>query len=352
MRTEQEQRAWEALPGGVAPKLLAALRRHAQAPHLAYAVPPAPLAGGFWAQLYTFRLAQAPPELSGGLVLRVMPASDEEARREATAQAAVAAAGFSAPRVHFHGGRNNGLGFPYIVMSHVAGGTPRAGLSWSEKARLPMLLAETLARLHALDAQPFAQALAGAGWPLQTIGLDAALAGLAERTAPLATDGYAAGLAWLNSHRPAPGPRAVCHGDLHPLNLLIADGRVSSLLDWSHALLADPEYDIAYAAQLLAWWPLTGSRLQRGLLKHLLGRPAAWQFIRTYQGLRPFDADRYLWHEALHAFRLLVRVARARAGITLPALSPRHPWELVAADARSAFETRTGISVVLPPRRG
>lgn len=352
MRTEQEQRAWEALPGGVAPKLLAALRRHAQAPQLAYAVPPARLGGGFWAQLYTFRLAQAPPELSGNLVLRVLPASDEEGRREAAAQAAAVAAGFPAPRVHFHGGRNNGLGFPYIVMAHVAGGTPRAGLSWSEKARLPMLLAETVARLHALDAQPFAQALAGAGWPLETIGLDAALAGLAERTAPLATDGYAAGLAWLKSHRPAPGPRAVCHGDLHPLNLLVADGRVSSLLDWSHALLADPEYDIAYAAQLLAWWPLRVSPLPRALLKHFLGRPAAWQFIRTYRRSRSFDADRYRWHEALHAFRLLVRVARARAGITLPPLPAEHPWEQAAGDAADAFRSRTDIAVVLPPPRG
>ena len=100
MKTEGEQRAWEALPGALAPKLLAALRKQTQRPALDFAAPPAPLGGGFWALLYTFRLAQAPPELSGELVLRVMPASDEEARREAAAQAAVVDAGFPAPRVH------------------------------------------------------------------------------------------------------------------------------------------------------------------------------------------------------------------------------------------------------------
>jgi aminoglycoside phosphotransferase (APT) family kinase protein len=353
LKTEGEQRAWEALPGALAPKLLAALRRQTQQPGLAYAVPPAPLGGGYWAQLYTFRLAQPPSELSGELVLRVMPASDEEARREAAAQTAVGAAGFPAPRVHLCGGRHDGLGFPYIVMSRVPGGTLRAGLSWSGKlglARLPALLADTLGQLHAVDAKPFEEALARAGWPLQAMGIDAALAGLAERAAPLASDGFAAGLAWLNAQRPAQGPRVICHGDFHPLNLLIADGRVSGLLDWSHALLADPEYDLAYAARLLAWWPLRFPVLPRGPLKHLLGRPAGWQFVRAYRRHRPFDAARFRWHEALHAFRALARVARARAGITLPPLPPGHPWELVAADAADDFQARTGITVVLPPR--
>jgi aminoglycoside phosphotransferase (APT) family kinase protein len=318
-------------------------------------VPPAPLGGGYWAQLYTFRLAQAPPELSGELVLRVMPASDEETRREAAAQAAAGAAGFPAPRVHLSGGRNDGLGFPYIVMSHVAGGTPRAGLSWSGKlrlSRLPVLLADALAQLHSVDARPFEEALTKAGWPPRTTGLEAALAALAERTAPLASGGFAPGFAWLNAQQPAPGPRVVCHGDFHPLNLLIVEGRVSGLLDWSHALTAEPEYDVAYAAQLLAWWPLAVPLLPRGLLKLLLGRPAAWQFTRAYRRRRPLDPERLRWHEAFHAFRVLVRVARARAGITLPPLPARHPWELVVGDAADAFRERTGIRVVLPPSSG
>jgi aminoglycoside phosphotransferase (APT) family kinase protein len=348
LKTEGEQRAWEALPGDLAPKLLAALRKQTRMPGLNYAVPPAPLGGGHWAQLYTFRLAQAPSGLSGELVLRVMPASDEEARREAAAQAAVLGAGFPAPRVHLSCGRDEGLGFPYIVMSRVAGGTVRGGLSWRAQARLPELLAETLAQLHALDARSFGEALAAAGWAPGTTGIEAALADLAERTAPLGLDGFAAGLAWLNSQRPAGGPRVVCHGDFHPLNLMIRERQVSGLVDWSHALLADPEYDVAYCAQLFAWWPLPA----RGLLRPLVGRPAAWQFIRAYRRRGSFDADRYRWHEALHAFRLLVRVARARTGITLPALPATHPWELAAADAVGAFRERAGITVALPPRRG
>jgi aminoglycoside phosphotransferase (APT) family kinase protein len=346
LKTEGEQRSWEALPQSLAPRLLAGLRAQTHVPALEYAVAPVPLGGGHWAQLYTFQLAHAPSGLTGELVLRVMPASDEEARREAAAQAAVLAAGFPAPRVHFSCGRNDGLGFPYIVMSRIAGGTLRAGTTWPEKARVPVLLAGTLAALHALDPDRFGHALAGAGWPPHTMGLEAALDGLAERAAPLAFDGFAAGLGWLRSNRPAPGARVVSHGDFHPLNLMIQGGRVSGLLDWSHALLADPEYDLAYCAQLLAWWPLPA----RGLLKHVAGRPAAAQFVATYRRHGRVDEDRYRWHEALHAFRLLVRVARARVGITLPPLAPSHPWERVVADAADTFQERAGIRVALPPR--
>lgn len=356
MKTEGEQRAWEALAGELASRLLAALRRHTRVPGLDYAVPPAPLGGGFWASLYGFRLANAPLELSGELVLRVMPTSDEEARREATVQAAVLAAGFPAPRVHFSGGRNAGLGFPYIIMTRVAGGTLRDGLSVGEQSRLvgkmPGLLAETLAQLHTLDKKPVVKVLARAGWPPRSMGVVAVLGELSQRIRPLALDGFASGLAWLREHRPEPRSRVVCHGDFHPLNLLVIDGRVSGVLDWSHALLAEPEYDVAYVAQLLAWWPLEVPLLPRGVAKHLLGRPAAWQFTRAYRRLRPFDAERLRWHEALHAFRVLVRVARARAGITLPPLPRNHPWELVTPDAAGAFQALTGIGIALPQRGG
>src|SRR5688572_11442630 len=95
---------------GLPANLLRILERHTGMSGLAYAVPPAPLRGGFWAALYGFRLAHAPQDLSGDLVLRVMPTDEEHCRREARMQAAAAAAGFPAPRVCLTGGRDEGLG--------------------------------------------------------------------------------------------------------------------------------------------------------------------------------------------------------------------------------------------------
>lgn len=342
MKTAAEQQAWEAHAAGLAAKLLAILERHTRSSGLAYAVPPTPLAGGFWASLYRFRLAQAPAELSGELVLRIVPAGDEDCLREAAVQGAVAAAGFPAPRVHLSGGRDAGLGFPFMIMAHAPGAALRLRTLW----RLPEVLAETMARLHALDEAPVRAALAKAGVPLQE--LAAVLDDLAARSAPLGDAGFAAGMAWLRAHRPAPGRGAICHGDLHPLNLVMADGRVSGVLDWTHARLAEPAFDVAYTSQLIELWPLEGP-LPRRLLKPL-GRVAAWRFVSAYRRRAPLEPARLAWYEALHSFRVLVRVARAHRGITLPPLPASHPWELVAEDAARAFQRHTAIRIELPQR--
>lgn len=340
MRTEQEQRAWESLPSGLAANLLRVLEERTRL-RLAYAAPPTPLGGGYWASLYSFRLAQAPGELSGELVLRVMPTSDDHCLREATIQAAVAAAGFPAPRVHLSGGRDAGLGFPFMVMTRVQGGPLAPAMLW----RLPVVLAETMAQLHALDENPVSEALARAG--TKSVGVAPLLADLAERIAPLASGGFASGLAWLREHQPQPGARAICHGDFHPLNLMMVNGRVSGLLDWTQALLADPAFDVAYTSQLLALWPLELPFVPRRLGR-IAGRLAAWRFLRAYRRRARAPLAGMPWYEALHSFRLLVRVARARSGITLPPLAPNHPWELVAEDAARAFHRHTGIRVELP----
>jgi len=331
VRTAGEQLAWETHADGLAPRLLRILAQQTATPGLAYVSSPTRLAGGHWAGLYAFELAQIP----GELVLRLMPTSDEQCRLEAAAQAGVRAAGFPAPRVLFSGDRHAGLGFPFIVMERLPA-HPRA----LDVVRLPGLLAATLARLHALDPSAL-----GA-----TVGtLDSVLADLAERATPLAGAGFREALAWLRARRPAEQRRAICHGDFHPLNLLLCEGRVSGVLDWTQALVAEPEYDVAYTSLLLSLWPLRLRALPRAVAKVLLGAPAARRFVAAYRARAAVDAQRLAWYEALHTCRMLVRIARARAGITLPPLGPRHPWELVAQDALRAFARRTRLSIELPP---
>lgn len=341
MRTAAEQRAWEAHASGLPAKLLRILEQHTNAAGLAYAAAPAPLGGGYWASLYRFRLAQAPGELTGELVLRVMPTSDEQCLREAAIQAAVSAAGFPAPRVHLSGGRDAGLGFPFMIMAHVAGTTPATGFA------LPRVLGETMAELHALDETPVAQALARAG--VEAAGVRTVLADLAERIAAPGGDGFAGGLAWLRSREPPPGACAICHGDFHPRNLLMDDGKVSGLIDWTQAVLADPAFDVAYTSQLLALWPLESAFVPRPLGR-LLGRLAGRRFLHAYERRSLAALPHISWYEALHGLRLLARVARARSGITLPPLPHDHPWELVAEDAARAFYGHTGVRIELPPR--
>jgi aminoglycoside phosphotransferase (APT) family kinase protein len=298
----------------------------------AYRSPPQRLGGGYWAALYGFELA-GHETLRGPLVLRVMPTSDEKCAREAAMQAAISRAGFPAPRVHLSGGRGDGLGFPYIVMQRLAGSALGIGSLW----QLPGLLGGTLAALHRLDTS----GLPGAG-------LELVLDELAERAAPLEDDSLRRALGWLAQSRPEPRRRVICHGDFHPLNLLLERGSVSGVLDWTHAHLGEPEFDAAYAALMLRLWPLDRPWLPRRWLKGPLGTGAARAFLRSYRAPEPLDAGRFAWYESLHLARILVRVARARAGVTRPPLGPRHPWELAARDASQALEARCGFPIRLP----
>jgi aminoglycoside phosphotransferase (APT) family kinase protein len=344
MKTREEQIAWEARDRGLAANLLRVLERQTGAAGLAYAAQPAPLVGGLWAALYRFRLERAPEALSGELVLRIVPADDERFRHEAHTQAAVAAAGFPAPRVRLSGGRELGLGGPFIIMDRAAGGTLVSGLGFGARLRaawhMPELLAGTMARLHAVDPAR----LEGAA----TNTLDSVLADVDDKVAPLELPAFRAAAAWLRGHRPPERRRVVCHGDIHPLNLMLEDGQVSALLDWTAALLTDPAFDVAYTAQILALWPLDVPRLPRPALKGF-GRYGAARFLRAYRRQAP-DPGNLTWYEALHSLRLLTRVARARLGITLPPLAGNHPWELVVPDACAIFQQRAGIALALPPR--
>jgi aminoglycoside phosphotransferase (APT) family kinase protein len=333
VRTEGEQRAWEALGKDLDAKLLRLLERNSGRAPLGYATPPTSLGGGFWAALYAFELEQPPAGLHGPLVLRVMPTSDEQCRREAQFQSAVAARGFPAPRVSLSGGRDEGLGFPYIVMQRL----PGVPLGMSALWQLPALLGTTLARLHETITEGLPEG-----------GLERVLDDLAERTAPLREGGLGAALDWLVRTRPAGQRRVACHGDFHPLNLLIDAGGVTGVLDWTHAHVGEPEFDAAFAALMLRLWPLDKPWLPRRLLKGPLGGGTSRSFLRAYRSRAPLDEGRLAWYEALHLLRILVRVARARAGITLPPLGPRHPWELAAADASRELQARSGVPIQLP----
>jgi hypothetical protein len=38
----------------------------------------------------------------------------------------------------------------------------------------------------------------------------------------------------------------VCHGDLHPLNLLFRERELTGVVDWSNASLASPAFEIGW----------------------------------------------------------------------------------------------------------
>ena len=127
------------------------------------------------------------------------------------------------------------------------------------------------------------------------------------------------------SPRPHTRRRVICHGDLHPFNLLV-DGHRWTLIDWSTAVLADPHYDLAFTTLMLANPPLGGPAPLRAATR-AIGTRLANRFLRSYeqQSGRSVDRERLLWGRRAHALRALVEIATWEANDTIDA-HRGHPW--------------------------
>ena len=330
----------------LAAALLAVLERASGGTGLRFRREPSPLHGGYWAEIYAFELEDPPPGFEGELVLRLMPDA-ARAKRESAVHAAVAELGFATPRVRVAGDAAAGLGRAFIVMDRIAGGSIAGGLPLRERLaalpRVPVLVAGALLDLHALPGAALRERLAARGLSAETLGVDAMLGELERSIAALAASDLAHTLEGLHKLRRREADSVLCHGDMHAFNLILRDGRVAAVIDWTNARLAEPEFDVAYAALLLELLPIDAPAFVRPLLTRA-GRRAARRLAATYASRRPLDADKLAWYDGLHALAGLVRVRLAASGLPgTTALTDSHPWvRMVPANAArlSGFVSR------------
>jgi aminoglycoside phosphotransferase (APT) family kinase protein len=325
------------------------LRNAAGLPSLEIERRPEPMHGGFWAELFSFSLANPPDGWPAELVARLMP-DPGTARKEAIVQSAVAAAGYPTPCVRAYGGPDCGLGVAFMVMDKASGRPALSGLDGGLSLpvirhllrRVPDLLAGSMARLHALDPDLVRGELEQVREvPVTMAGLLAA----AERFAgEFGRTDLVGAVRWLTDHQPAPSPDVICHGDLHPFNLL-ADGDRVAVLDWSTALLAPRGHDVGFTSLLLSEPPLRVPGWQRPLVR-MVGRELARRFLRGYQRQTAtrIEPGELRWHQAVSCMRALIEtaswvhggVADSRAG---------HPWLVSGPAFARRLTTLTGVSV-------
>jgi aminoglycoside phosphotransferase (APT) family kinase protein len=342
-------------------RLLAYLQASFESPNLTYAEPPTRITGGFDTFIYGFRLDGAPPELAGDLILRLSrddnPWIPLRTVFERTVQNVIAALAYPAPRVFDTCTDGSVLGAPFLIMEKLRGRSMldmlfRPSRIW---LRLPAILAETQARLHALDPDKLLAAVDAEGLPRRvlTVGdwLDQA-ASVIDRTA---LDGLRPGLAWLGENQPSPTDQPViCHGDFHPLNILMLRGQVTGVLDWPGVKIAEPAYDVGATIAIFTQGPVNLpqflSRPVNAVRRWLIGR-----YYRTYQRLRPVDEQAVRYYEALRCLDFLIEAGmhrRAEAGVIS---RPEKPTALgstiVVRRTAARFETITGVRPELPKAR-
>jgi aminoglycoside phosphotransferase (APT) family kinase protein len=294
-------------------RLIGVLRVAAGRPDLEYARLPEALHGGFWAELLSFSLAQPPDGWPAELVARLMP-DPRPARKETIVQRAMAAAGYPTPPVRASGGPDDGLGRAFMVMDRAPGRPGMPGLDGGltpaavlRVLQVPQLLAAAMARLHALDPDLVRGELAQVREvPVTAPALLAVLARLAGESG---RQDLADAAGWLADHPPRPAADVICHGDLHPFNLL-ADGSRVTVLDWSNALLAPRAYDVGFTTLLLSEPPMRLPGWQRPLVRWF-GRVLARRFARGYRrrAATTVEPGELRWYQAVVCLRALVEVA-------------------------------------------
>src|SRR4029453_4168750 len=220
---------------GIARGLLDLLRQRVGAPHLEYARALERIPGGYDTRIFAFALRGAPPELSGPLILRLYRRETDASRAaaEAAIHRTVAGPAYPCPPALLVCEASDGLAGGFLVLPRVPGHV-LLDESWGPGVvRMPGILARLHVALHALDPAPLRHALARAGIAPARLEVGTMLDDAAREVAAARLDGMHPVLDWLATHRPPETPAAViCHGDFHPLNVLVENGSATGVIDW------------------------------------------------------------------------------------------------------------------------
>lgn len=308
-------------------RLLEYLRSTLGDAKLAYAEPPARIVGGYDTTIYALRLSAAPGEFGRPLILRVFRDDTEPVRPrfERAVQNAVASLGFPAPRVLLAGERSDAFGAAFLLMARVPGERMLERMWRIGFHRMARLLGKTHARLHGLDVRAFRRSLGDQDSALVETGPAPLLDMLERRAAAASLQGLRSAITWLWAHQPPEAARlALCHGDFHPLNILLVGDEVRGVIDWTLSRVADPAFDVGATIALFRHGPIDlPAALQP--LADMARQLLLTAYLRAYLRERSLDRHVLRYYEALRSVLLLLEAgekAKADMGLIPPISKP------------------------------
>jgi aminoglycoside phosphotransferase (APT) family kinase protein len=148
----------------------------------------------------------------------------------------------------------------------------------------------------------------------------------------------------LGDRRPPERATVICHGDLHPFNLHATGDGAITVIDWTAAIRAEPAYDVAFTAMLLANPPLDAPG-PLGAVTNWVGTRRARRFVARYQSIAPgHELGAMDWYRALHGTRILIEAAGIEARNEPCGAHPFGALVPAASSTATAF-TRTPIAM-------
>jgi len=289
------------------------------------------------------------------VVFRIAPDAAMGAK-ELAVQASVADLGFATPRVRLTRPEDQQLGGAWSVMDFAKGAPPLGDLNGVAAllrapklfARLPAQLAGPMAALHALDPEPVGAAVEATA-PTVAWRVDRLLEHFEVAASALDRPDLVAAVRVLIERRLPEGDTVICHGDLHPFNLLVSTSGDITVVDWTAAIRAEPAYDVAFTAMLVGNPPLDAPG-PLGAVVHRVGAALARRFIARYRTLAPdHDLANIDWYSALHGTRILIEAANLESGREPGA--DTHPFGALVPAAASAVARVTGTSIATPTKQ-
>ena len=315
-----------------------------------YAETPQAITGGYDTAIYAFHLTGTEGPWHEPLILRLFrPGDTDRPRIEAAVQNALADSGYPCPRALLAGGDDRIDGRPYMIMERVPG---RRLIDYiTSPGRRTLRASSTLAtaqvRLHAIDTSGLRERLIAHGLrrdDLERLTFDAPFAALESVITGLRLEGLSKAMAWLRAQRRPARAEVICHGDLHPANVMLEDDGAYHVIDWPGMRFAEPEYDVARSVILLRYAPASED-LVNGPIRALLGvgrRLLVWRYQRSYRKRRPIDAERLRWYEAFETLRVVAMTLADRS---------TNPWRNQPAIDGLMGHMRRTSGLELPPVR-
>jgi aminoglycoside phosphotransferase (APT) family kinase protein len=322
----------------ISEKLIVYLRDKLENPDVDYAENLEQLQGGYETVIYRFRLAGVRDQYSQAFVLRLYPKfyGTQNATWESTVQNVLAGAGYPAAKVHFVCVNMSILGGAFFIMDHIPGQL----LMFTSPEIVPQLLGRAHAELHELNPQPLIESLKKQGIDQYGYSLDARLDWLGSRVEqhPWLQECFR----WLIENRPfEPERLSVCHGDFHPLNILVKDEKVSGVLDWGGFSIADPVFDIANTI--------------------VLTTIPAKNLSSSWDGLPPLDWDlaaklylsEYQIHRVVDKTNLDYYIVRRCLFALIQGVEGQKIWQhaLIVQDLVDCIDKVTGMRITLPDKK-
>ena len=245
------------------------------------------------------------------------------------------------------------IGTPFYVMQRLHGRVlptlAMPELPAAQRGAHVLAMAETLARLHAVDVHTVGLGDYGrpgnyferqvARWSRQWLNTDR------PRDAAF-VQAISSVTRWLNEHIPSSQTCTIAHGDYRLGNLMFhaTEPRVIGVLDWELSTLGHPLADVAYCA--MAWQMQAGDfDGVRGLELAAQGLPSMNEFVAHYQRSGGCTEPLLPFHLVFSMYRIAVILdgvaARGEAGNAASADAGRVGGQAVAY-AQRALEVMNG----------